>query len=168
MSTLTPRARALALAALVLGGVGIGVTEFVTMGLLPQIAEGVDVSVPRAADTISAYALGVVVGSPLVALGAARAPKRTVLVVLMVVFALGNAAAALAPDHPTLVLARFVSGLPHGAFFGVASLVIDGSEPVFGPVIIPVPTGEEAGELWDHVAAMSTKGYFFELKRTRH
>ena len=52
--------------------------------------------------------------------------------------------------------------------FGVASLVIDGSEPVFGPVIIPVPTGEEAGELWDHVAAMSTKGYFFELKRTRH
>ena len=52
--------------------------------------------------------------------------------------------------------------------FGVASLIIDGSEPVFGPVIIPVPTGEEAGELWDHVAAMSTKGYFFELKRTRH
>jgi predicted DsbA family dithiol-disulfide isomerase len=52
--------------------------------------------------------------------------------------------------------------------FGVASLVINGSEPVFGPVIIPVPTGEEAGELWDHVAAMSTKGYFFELKRTRH
>jgi len=52
--------------------------------------------------------------------------------------------------------------------FGVASLVIDGSEPVFGPVIIPVPKGEEAGELWDHVAAMSTKGYFFELKRTRH
>ncbi|MFN8524417.1 MAG: DsbA family protein [Chloroflexota bacterium] len=51
--------------------------------------------------------------------------------------------------------------------FGVASLVIDGSEPVFGPVIIPVPQGEEAGQLWDHVAAMSTKGYFFELKRTR-
>jgi hypothetical protein len=51
--------------------------------------------------------------------------------------------------------------------FGVASLVIDGSEPVFGPVIVPVPTGEEAGELWDHVKAMSTKGYFFELKRTR-
>ena len=52
--------------------------------------------------------------------------------------------------------------------FGVATLEIDGSEPVFGPVIIPVPTGEEAGELWDHVAAMSTKKYFFELKRTRH
>ncbi|MCC7371833.1 MAG: DsbA family protein [Chloroflexi bacterium] len=51
--------------------------------------------------------------------------------------------------------------------FGVASLVIDGSEPVFGPVIIPVPTGEEAGDLWDHISAMSTKGYFFELKRTR-
>jgi 2-hydroxychromene-2-carboxylate isomerase len=52
--------------------------------------------------------------------------------------------------------------------FGVATLEIDGSEPVFGPVIIPVPRGEEAGELWDHVTAMSTKGYFFELKRTRH
>ena len=52
--------------------------------------------------------------------------------------------------------------------FGVATLEIDGSEPVFGPVIIPVPRGEEAGELWDHVAAMSTKQYFFELKRTRH
>lgn len=51
--------------------------------------------------------------------------------------------------------------------FGVASLVINGSEPVFGPVLIPVPTGEEAGDLWDHVSAMSTKGYFFELKRTR-
>src|SRR5690606_41647029 len=110
MSTLTPRARALALAALVLGGVGIGVTEFVTMGLLPQISEGVDVSVPRAADTISAYALGVVVGSPLVALVAARAPKRTVLVVLMVVVGLGNGAAALAPDLPSLVLARLVAG----------------------------------------------------------
>lgn len=52
--------------------------------------------------------------------------------------------------------------------FGVASLVIDGSEPIFGPVVVPVPTGEEAGELWDHVKAMSTKSYFFELKRTRH
>lgn len=123
MATLPPRARALAFAALVLGGVGIGVTEFVTMGLLPQIAEGVGVSVPRAADTISAYALGVVVGSPLVALGAARRPKRTVLVLLMVVFTLGNIGAAVAPDHTTLVLARFVSGLPHGGFFALASLI---------------------------------------------
>jgi len=64
-------------------------------------------------------------------------------------------------------LAEHKAAAERGAF-GVATLEINGSEPVFGPVIIPVPTGEEAGELWDHVAAMSTKGYFFELKRTRH
>jgi len=64
-------------------------------------------------------------------------------------------------------LAEHKAAAEQGAF-GVATMMIDGSEPVFGPVIIPVPTGEEAGELWDHVAAMSTKGYFFELKRTRH
>ncbi|WP_134774477.1 MFS transporter [Ornithinimicrobium flavum] len=150
-TTLTPRARALAFAALVLGGVGIGVTEFVTMGLLPQIADGLGVSVPRAADTISAYALGVVVGSPLVALGAARAPKRTVLVVLMVVFALGNAAAALAPDHPSLVLARFVSGLPHGGFFGLAALIAVALAPpgqggrAVGTVMLGIPLAMVAG-----------------------
>jgi len=64
-------------------------------------------------------------------------------------------------------LAEHKAAAERGAF-GVATLEINGSEPVFGPVIIPVPTGEEAGQLWDHVAAMSTKGYFFELKRTRH
>jgi 2-hydroxychromene-2-carboxylate isomerase len=64
-------------------------------------------------------------------------------------------------------LAEHKAAAEQGAF-GVATLMINGSEPVFGPVIIPVPQGEEAGELWDHVAAMSTKGYFFELKRTRH
>ncbi|MCC6179012.1 MAG: DsbA family protein [Chloroflexi bacterium] len=70
------------------------------------------------------------------------------------------------PSTEAAYLADHKEGADRGAF-GVASLVIDGSEPVFGPVIIPVPTGEEAGELWDHVAAMSTKKYFFELKRTR-
>lgn len=151
MSTLPPRARTLAFAALVLGGTGIGITEFVTMGLLPQIAEGIDVSVPRAADTISAYALGVVVGSPLVALGAARAPRRTVLVLLMTVFALGNVGAALAPDHPSLVLARFVSGLPHGGFFALASLIAVALAPpgqggrAVGTVMLGIPVAMVAG-----------------------
>ena len=151
MSTLTPRTRALAFAALVLGGVGIGVTEFVTMGLLPLIAEGIGVSVPRAADTISAYALGVVVGSPLIALGAARAPKRAVLALLMVVFTMGNAAAALAPDHTTLVLARFVSGLPHGGFFALAALIAVALAPpgqggrAVGTVMLGIPLAMVAG-----------------------
>lgn len=131
--------------ALILGGIGIGIAEFVTMGLLPQIADGLSVSIPRAGLAISAYALGVVVGSPLIALGAARAPRRAVLVALMLVFALGNAAAALAPSFPILVLARFVSGLPHGAFFGLASLVAVALAPrgqggrAVGTVMLGIP-----------------------------
>jgi DHA1 family inner membrane transport protein len=117
------RARALAFLALVTGGVGIGITEFVTMGLLPQIAEGAGVSIPMAGHTISAYALGVVVGSPLIALGAARLPRRAVLVVLMLVFTVGNALTALAPTYELLIVARFLAGLPHGGFFGLAALV---------------------------------------------
>lgn len=146
-----PRTRTLAFAALVLGGVGIGITEFVTMGLLPQVAEGVDVDIPTAGHVISAYALGVVVGSPLVALGAARLPRRAVLVVLMLVFALGNALTALAPDYPTLLGARFLSGLPHGAFFGLASLVAVSLVPrgqggrAVGTVMLGLPIAMVAG-----------------------
>lgn len=113
----------LAVVPLILGGFGIGTTEFVTMGLLPEIAEGIDVTIPQAGHTVSAYALGVVVGAPAIALLGARLPRRAVLVSLMLVFALGNAASALAPSYGWLVVDRFVSGLPHGAFFGVASIV---------------------------------------------
>lgn len=113
----------LALAALVLGGVGIGTTEFVTMGLLPEIAEGIGTTIPRAGHTISAYALGVVVGAPTIAVLGNRLPRRGLLVALMALFVVGNAASALAPGYGLLVLARFVAGLPHGAFFGVASIV---------------------------------------------
>lgn len=146
-----PRARALAFAALVLGGFGIGITEFVTMGLLPQVAAGVDVDIPTAGHVISAYALGVVVGSPLVALGAARLPRRAVLVVLMVVFAAGNALTALAPGYPTMLGARFLSGLPHGAFFGLASLVAVALVPrgqggrAVGTVMLGLPIAMVAG-----------------------
>ena len=113
----------LAITALVLGGVGIGITEFVTMGLLPEIAEGIDTSIPTAGHTISAYALGVVVGAPAIAIFGNRLPRRGLLVALMLLFAVGNAASALAPGYPTLMVARFVAGIPHGAFFGVASIV---------------------------------------------
>src|SRR5262245_5250577 len=93
------------------------------MGLLPQIADGVDVSIPAAGHIISAYAVGVVVGAPVLAFFGARLPRRGLLIALMAAFALGNAFSALATSFEMLTLARFVSGLPHGAYFGVASLV---------------------------------------------
>ncbi|HEU4566924.1 MAG TPA: MFS transporter [Marmoricola sp.] len=112
-----------AILALAIGGFAIGTTEFVTMGLLPQIARGVHVSIPSAGHVISAYALGVVVGAPLIAALAARLPRKGLLMGLMVAFVLGNLAASLASGYGALVAARFFSGLPHGAYFGVASLV---------------------------------------------
>ncbi|NEM06868.1 MFS transporter [Geodermatophilus normandii] len=118
----TPRV-AVALVALALGGFAIGTTEFVTMGLLPDIAGGVGVDIPTAGHVISAYALGVVVGAPVIAALGARLPRRALLVGLMAAFLAGNALSALAPGSTALLLARFVSGLPHGAYFGVASLV---------------------------------------------
>jgi DHA1 family inner membrane transport protein len=113
----------LALLALAMGGFAIGTTEFVSMGLLPQLAEGVGVSIPTAGHVISTYALGVVVGAPLFAVFGARLPRRELLVGLMVVFLVGNAVSALATSYTSLTIARFLSGLPHGAYFGVASLV---------------------------------------------
>ena len=106
-----------------MGGFAIGTTEFVSMGLLPQLARGVEVSIPAAGHAISAYALGVVVGAPTIAFLAARLPRRALLVALMTAFAVGNAASALATSYGALLVARFAAGLPHGAYFGVASLV---------------------------------------------
>jgi DHA1 family inner membrane transport protein len=112
-----------ALFALAMGGFALGTGEFVSMGLLPQIAAGVGVSIPTAGHVISAYAVGVVVGAPVIAVFGARLPRRELLIGLMLVFLVGNAASALAPGFTSLTLARFFSGLPHGAYFGVASLV---------------------------------------------
>lgn len=109
--------------ALALGSFGIGTTEFVAMGLLPDIATGLGVSEPTAGHVVSAYAAGVVVGAPLIATAAARVPRKTLLIALMVAFTVGNAATVLAPNYGTLVAARFVAGLPHGAYFGVAAIV---------------------------------------------
>ena len=113
----------LAVLALAMGGFAIGTTEFVTMGLLPQIADGVGVSIPSAGHVISAYALGVVIGAPVLAYYGARLPRRGLLVALMLAYATFNAASALAPSFETLVVLRFLDGLPHGIYFGVASLV---------------------------------------------
>jgi DHA1 family inner membrane transport protein len=113
----------LAVVALALGGFAIGTTEFVTMGLLPDIAAGVGVDIPSGGHVISAYAIGVVVGAPVIAALSARLPRRTVAVGLMAAFLVGNGLTAVAPGYRTLLLARFVAGLPHGAYFGVASLI---------------------------------------------
>ncbi|WP_374104845.1 MULTISPECIES: MFS transporter [Nocardia] len=119
-----------AMLALALGGFGIGTTEFVTMGLLPDIAADFDISEPTAGHAVSAYALGVVVGAPLIAALCARVPRKKLLIALMAAFTVGNAATVLAPTFGTLVAARFVSGLPHGAYFGVASLAAATLAPV--------------------------------------
>lgn len=113
----------LALVALALGSFALATGEFVSMGLLPQIAHGVDVSLSRCGHLISAYALGVVVGAPLIAGFGARVPRRALLVALMLLFAAGNVASALAPGYAMLFAARFAAGLPHGAYIGVAALV---------------------------------------------
>ena len=113
----------LAVMALAMGGFAIGTAEFVTMGLLPQIADGVAVGIPTAGHVISAYAVGVVVGAPVLAFFGAKLPRRGLLLVLMVAFVVGNVFSAMASSYGMLMLARFLTGLPHGAYFGVASLV---------------------------------------------
>ncbi|MFI9647668.1 MFS transporter [Streptomyces sp. NPDC052040] len=116
----------LALLALAVGAFGIGTGEFVIMGLLPNVADDLHISIPTAGHLVSAYALGVVIGAPLLAAVTARLARRTVLIGLMALFVAGNALSALAPGNDTLLAARFVSGLPHGAFFGVGAVVATG------------------------------------------
>lgn len=113
----------LALTALALGGFGIGTTEFATMGVLPDVAGDLGATIPHAGRLVSAYALGVVVGAPVLAVLGARLPRKGMLLVLLVALALGNALSALAPTFGSLELARFASGLPHGAYFGTAAVV---------------------------------------------
>lgn len=110
------------LLALAIGAFGIGTTEFVILGMLPQIAEGLDVSVSAVGLLISAYAIGVVIGAPtLTALGVRFTPRQT-LVGLMVVFVIGNTLSALAPGYSTLMVARVITALAHGSFFGVGAV----------------------------------------------
>ncbi len=115
--------------ALALGGFGIGSGEFVIMGLMNRVATDLQVAVPDVGYAISSYALGVVVGAPLISAFAARVPRRALLISLMLVFAAGNMASALASDFWTFVFLRFLAGLPHGAYFGVAALVAAAAVP---------------------------------------
>jgi DHA1 family inner membrane transport protein len=119
----------LSLLALALGGFGIGTTEFASMGVLPDIARDLGVSIPSAGHAITAYALGVVVGAPLFAVLGARRPRKGLLLWLAAGLAVANLLSALAPTFPTLVLARFLSGLPHGAYFGIAAVVASALVP---------------------------------------
>lgn len=111
------------LLALAMGAFGIGTTEFSPMGLLPVIAEGVNVSIPTAGLLVSAYAIGVMIGAPVMTLAFSRFGKRTALMLLMGIFTIGNLLSALSPDYWTLLAARLVTSLNHGAFFGLGSIV---------------------------------------------
>ncbi|MGX5729394.1 MFS transporter [Pseudoxanthomonas beigongshangi] len=113
----------LPLVALAVSAFAIGTTEFVVMGLLPQMAQDLDVSIPSAGMLVSGYALGVVFGGPLLAMATARLPRKAVLLVLMGVFVLGNLLCALAPGYTTLMAARVIAALAHGSFFGAGAVV---------------------------------------------
>ncbi len=113
----------LALLALAISAFGIGTTEFVMMGLLPNVARDMDTSVPTAGHLVSAYAIGVVIGAPLLTALGTRTPRKRMLVLLMGLFTVGNLASALAPNYAALLAGRVLAGLPHGAFFGVGAVV---------------------------------------------
>lgn len=108
---------------LAIGGLGIGTTEFTVMGLLPDIAKSLQITIPQAGHLISAYAFGVVVGAPILIGYSVKFPPKRVLIALMVIFTIFNALSAIAPDYNLMMIIRFLSGLPHGAFFGVGTVV---------------------------------------------
>ena len=112
-----------AVLALGVGGFSIGTGEFVIMGLLPEVARDIGVSIPQAGHVISAYALGVVIGAPVLSVLAAGWGRRALLIALMAFYAVANIGSALAPGYLSLNLLRFLAGLPHGTYFGVAALV---------------------------------------------
>ncbi|MFI9585640.1 MFS transporter [Streptomyces sp. NPDC052236] len=113
----------LALFALAVSAFGIGTTEFVMMGLLPNVADDLGTSVPTAGYLVSAYAIGVVIGAPLLTALGSRIPRKRMLLLLMALFVVGNLASALAPGFGWLIAGRVLAGLPHGAFFGVGAVV---------------------------------------------
>ncbi len=108
---------------LAMGGLGIGTTEFTIMGLLPDIAGSMNISIPEAGHFISAYALGVVIGAPVLVAYSMKQPPKKVLLALMVLFTVFNALSAFASDYSFMMISRFLAGLPHGAFFGVGTVV---------------------------------------------
>ncbi len=145
----------LALWALALSAFAIGTTEFVIVGLVPVIATDLAVSLPSAGLLVSLYALGVAIGAPLLTALTGRMPRKPLLLGLMALFTVGNALAWLAPDYATLVLARVVTGLAHGVFFAVASVIATSLVPrdrgaaaislVFSGLTIALVTGVPLG-----------------------
>ena len=121
-STTRERSLLAGILALAMGGFAIGTTEFAIMGLLPQAVEELGVDLPAGGVLISAYALGVVVGAPLLAAGMARVNRRTSALWLMALFIVGHAISLWAPTYESMLVARFISGLPHGAYFSAAAL----------------------------------------------
>lgn len=129
----TPPVRAphvgLVILALAVGGFAIGTTEFASMSMLPLFAQGLGIDAPTAGHVISAYALGVVVGAPIMTVLGARVPRRRLLIVLMAMFTVFNGLTGLSPSYHWMLVFRFLAGLPHGAYFGVAALVASSLVP---------------------------------------
>ena len=112
-----------ALLALAAGAFGIGTTEFIIMGLLTQVSQDLQISIPTAGTLISGYAIGVAVGAPVLTLASRRWPRKLLLLGLMLLFIAGNAVAAIAPSYGWLMAARVLTSLTHGTFFGVGAVV---------------------------------------------
>ncbi|NML44352.1 MFS transporter [Ramlibacter sp. G-1-2-2] len=156
-----------AVLALAIGGFSIGTGEFVIMGLLPEVARDIGATIPQAGHVISAYALGVVLGAPALAVLCAGWPRRALLITLMGIYALGNFASAMAPGYLTLNLLRFFTGLPHGTYFGVAALVAAALAPpgrraravglvmlgLTGATLVGVPIAATLGQVFGWRAA---------------
>jgi MFS transporter, DHA1 family, inner membrane transport protein len=117
------------LLALAVAAFGIGTSEFIIMGLLPNLAQDLRVSIPKAGALVTAYALSVTLGSPIVAIATARLERKRALLLLLGIFTLGNLACATAPNYPLLMLARVLTALSHGAFFGIGSVVASNLVP---------------------------------------
>ena len=163
--------------ALGVGAFAIGTGEFVTMGLLPEVAGDLRVTVPEAGHVISAYALGVVLGAPLLAVLTANLPRRRLLIGLMALFAVGNFASALAPSYLSLSFIRWLTGLPHGAYFGVAALVAASLAPpnrrasavgmvmlgLTSATLFGVPLAAWLGQHWGWRAAFALVGAIASL-----
>lgn len=161
-----------AILAMAMGGFAIGTSEFVIMGLLPEVARSLEVTIPQAGHVISYYALGVTVGAPVLAVAGARWPRRLLLMALMLFFAVGNFASALASNYGVLSVLRFTSGLPHGTFFGVAALVAATLAPpgqraravgwlmlgLTTATVLGVPLATWVGQLWGWRAAFALVG----------
>lgn len=130
----------LAIMALAFGGFAIGTGEFVIIGLLPDVAKGLAISMARTGTAISSYALGVVIGAPLIAVFAARCARQRLLMVLIGLFAIGNCMSAMVTDYYQFITVRFFTGLPHGAFYGVAALVA-------ASMVAPAERGKAVGKM---------------------